>query len=116
VKLSTEAAMAAVGAPLMVAWELTREGKEKGKERRGRGARPRGQLGRGAQGGCKGEVPWGCYALLGALRTWLLFVREKGNTERKEKRRKEKGRKEKKEKNMEIFINLKIFKKIKDIL
>jgi hypothetical protein len=31
--------------------------------------------------------------------------------ERKEKRRKEKGRKEKKEKIMEIFLNLKIFKK-----
>jgi hypothetical protein len=35
VKLSTEAAMAGVEAPLMMAWELTREGKQKGKERRG---------------------------------------------------------------------------------
>jgi hypothetical protein len=38
VKLSMEAAMAGVGAPLMVAWELTGEGKEKGKKRRGKGA------------------------------------------------------------------------------
>jgi hypothetical protein len=30
--------MAGLEAPLMVAWELTVEGKEKGKERRGRGA------------------------------------------------------------------------------
>jgi hypothetical protein len=43
VKLSTEAAMAGVEAPLMVAWELTGEGKEKGKETRGMGARPRGR-------------------------------------------------------------------------
>jgi hypothetical protein len=35
--------MAGVGAPLMVAWELTGEGKEKGKERRGMGG---GRLGR----------------------------------------------------------------------
>jgi hypothetical protein len=38
VKLSTEAAMTGVEAPLMVAWELTGEGKEKGKERWGKGA------------------------------------------------------------------------------
>jgi hypothetical protein len=38
VKLSTEAAMAGVRAPLMMAWELTGEGKEKGEERRGKGA------------------------------------------------------------------------------
>jgi hypothetical protein len=37
-KLSMEAAMAEVGAPLTMAWELTGEGKEKGKERRGKGA------------------------------------------------------------------------------
>jgi hypothetical protein len=43
VKLSKEAAMAGVEAPLMVAWELTGEGKEKGKETRGMGARPRGR-------------------------------------------------------------------------
>jgi hypothetical protein len=30
--------MVGVGAPLMVAWELTGEGKEKRKERRGKGA------------------------------------------------------------------------------
>jgi hypothetical protein len=35
--------MARLEAPLMVAWELTVEGKEKGKERRGRG-----RLGEGA--------------------------------------------------------------------
>jgi hypothetical protein len=33
-----KAAMAGVGAPLMMAWELTGEGKEKWKERRGKGA------------------------------------------------------------------------------
>jgi hypothetical protein len=38
--------MAGVGAPLMVAWELTGEEKEKGKESRGKGAaKGRGQLG-----------------------------------------------------------------------
>jgi hypothetical protein len=119
VKLSTEAAMAGVEAPLIVAWELTVEGKEKGKERRGRGARPWGAArgapmeGHGGRG-CKGEVPWDCYALQGALCTWLLFVSEKGNRERKEKekRREEKKRRKEKEKNMEIFLNLKIFKKI----
>jgi hypothetical protein len=36
-KLSTEAGMAGVEAPLMMAWELTGEGKENGKERRGKG-------------------------------------------------------------------------------
>jgi hypothetical protein len=35
VKLSMEAAMAGVEAPLIVAWEFTGEGKEKGRERRG---------------------------------------------------------------------------------
>jgi hypothetical protein len=35
-------------------WELTGEGKVKGKERRGRGARPR-------RGGLRGEAPWGCF-------------------------------------------------------
>jgi hypothetical protein len=35
VKLSMEVAMAGVEAPLIMAWELTGEGKEKGKERRG---------------------------------------------------------------------------------
>jgi hypothetical protein len=61
VKLLTEAATAGVEAPLMVAWELTREGKEKGKERRAWGAAWEGE----AKGGRldKGDA-------LGLLCTW----------------------------------------------
>jgi hypothetical protein len=47
--------MAGLEAPLMVAWELTGEGMEKGKERRGRGRRGLG----GQLGGRLGEWPRG---------------------------------------------------------
>jgi hypothetical protein len=45
--------MAGVGDSLMVAWELTGEGKEKGKERRGKGAAWEGE-----DRGGMGEAPW----------------------------------------------------------
>jgi hypothetical protein len=71
-KLSTEAAMAGVEAPLMVAWELTVEGKEKGKERRGMGARPRGTAGAPMEGGSSAHAllcpAWcACVAVRGSV-------------------------------------------------
>jgi hypothetical protein len=99
-----EAAMAGLEAPC----ELTGEGKEKGKERRGRGARPRGS--------CRGApMEGGGAARGGAMELQPLFsgccfvplaVREEARR-RKEKRRKErrkrKGRERKEKKYGKIF-------------
>jgi hypothetical protein len=99
--------MAGVGAPLMVAWELTGNGKENGKERRGMGAQPRGAAreGRALQeeghGGAAG-LPCLLFPVRvkAAVRGCLLCVRgrkkEEGEEEKKRKRRKRKEKKEKK--------------------
>jgi hypothetical protein len=113
VKLSTEAAMTGVEATLMVAWELTGEGKERRGRRRGRrgGAWGGGSWEGEAKGGgwTKGRH-WGCSArgLLCSVReeASLSCVREKENWERKEKekeRRKEKKKRKKRKKIRKIF-------------
>jgi hypothetical protein len=89
VKLSIEAAMAILEAP----WELTGEGKEKGKERRGRG-RPRGVPMEVAARGGHGDA-----ASVGSLfvrRKKACLLREgESSRERKEKQRRKKEREEK---------------------
>jgi hypothetical protein len=92
-----EAAMAGVRAPLMVAWELIGEEKEKGKERRAGG---------GLAGGSQGGGPWGAWGeglQKGRRCPWsslfwslcsLAMLREE-ERERKEERRKKERRKRK---------------------
>jgi hypothetical protein len=100
--------MAGVEAPLMVAWELTGEGKEKGKERRGMGARTRGTAGAAPMEG--GARPMRCCVQRG-VRAWLcvaLFLHEslfseaccsrEGESSRRGRRREENKRKKKKRK------------------
>jgi ribosome-binding protein aMBF1 (putative translation factor) len=102
-------------AGLEALWELTGEGKEKGKERRGRGGR-RGPGGaaRGApmEVAARGGHGGGLSVCSSCVH---LFLREKGNRERKEKqrrkkeRRKRKRRKRKKRKKYGKFSKLKNF-------
>jgi hypothetical protein len=104
--------MVGVGAP----WELIGEGKEKGKERRGRG-RPRGQLGgrpwRGELGPCAAVssvlcvrgCAWLCSCVSLCFMRLVVRVREKAagrGRRREEKKRKKKKRKEKKKKKEKI--------------
>jgi hypothetical protein len=87
-------------------WELAVEGKEKGEKEGSSGARPGGAL--------QGGSAWACGLLfvscslraLPLLCVLWLAVRE--GEEKEEERR---GKEKKREKNMEIFSNLKIFKK-----
>jgi hypothetical protein len=93
--------MARVGAPLMVAWELIGDGKE----RRGKG----GGLGRWQLGGeapmegvCKGEAPWLKLSVRGVL--FLREAEKQREEEEREKKRKEgKEKKRKKKKIWKIF-------------
>jgi hypothetical protein len=95
--------------------KLTGEGKEKGKERRGRGARPRGC--------CRGAPMEGGAERGGAMGLQPLFrgccfvpLQEEGRRKEGRKERRKRKERERKEKNMNFFSNLKISKKIKDNL
>jgi hypothetical protein len=108
VKLSTEVVMTGVEAPLIiVAWELTREGKEKGKERRGRGHSLRGQLGRGrpCRGGYKGRRCPLELSVLVPVR-WLCCLRKKGRGRRREEKKREEKKKRKKYGNFSKLENI----------
>jgi hypothetical protein len=94
VKLSIETAMTGVGAPLMVAWELTREGKEKGKERRGKG----GRLGRGKPGGHGGRRHGQAQLLRESVLCCCLVASGLCARRKEAGRKKKERRKEKKEK------------------
>jgi hypothetical protein len=98
-------------APLMVAWELTREGKEKGKERRGKG-RGLGGAARGRHGAVLQAMGGAASASCALRPCWCcpcsLFLRERNTKEKGEEKKK---RKEKKKKNMKKILNLKIFEK-----
>jgi hypothetical protein len=95
-------------------WELTGEGKEKGKERRGRGRLERRKLG-GGHGGrdCKGEVLPVLSVLVAVLYS-LAVLREEERERKEERRRKERRKrieegKEKKRKKYGKFSKLEFF-------
>jgi hypothetical protein len=81
--------MAGLEAP----WELTGEGNEKGKERRGRGVRPR----RGGYRGAMRALPcWYVACCIVRFGLWLCVREGAGNRRKEKKRRKEKEEKERK--------------------
>jgi hypothetical protein len=83
--------MVIVGAPLMVAWELTREGKE----RRGKG----GGLGGGSQGGMGGgamDTHSFCVSLFCAAVWWPLLCVRAGRKHGERRKREEKKRRKRK--------------------
>jgi hypothetical protein len=87
-----EVNMAGFEAPLMVAWELTGEGKEKGKQKRGKG----GGLGGGRYGGAlQGHAQLLREYLLAALLPVHMREKATGGRRKRERQKKRKGRKKK---------------------